>query len=617
MLYRQGSDQLYYRGMVRLEVSTQLIVAQVRKAQVDLVRIVLVIAAIALGIGIAGAFILSTIIVVPIRKLVKQIEHIRDTEDKEELAGTSITVKGRDELFALANTINQMTDGLVHAAKASKELIVGKGIQKMFIPLDSAQGTQAKLSTGHRDEKDFEVYGYYEGADAVSGDYWDFRSINARYHYFIKCDVSGHGVSAALIMVQVATMVINYFNDWKKAMPKAIDLTDLTYKINDFLEERQFKGPLRRLHPRRMGLAGGGGLSLRGGATASSTCGDAKRGMLVEEDLPDSPAAGPFPSFMVQMKQPFVQLTRKLEPGDALLLYTDGIDEANRHFRDKDFKLVTCEAVPKEEPHENHKGGADNEEFGYERICAVLEALHARTTYRLVKHHAPDPGEALSFDFSGCDGSLEEMVIALVAVEKIFRMYRDPHATDQDTIVVDAKVDDFLRKKRRFDQVRLFLGPDAPDGSNPERGAPRGLEQSRLRPLQGPEVGSPGRRPHLPGHPSQVGRSPLAQGRREPRGYQGLSIRKQETECPGETSTRGRIRARAALAAEIAALGEPAAWLHVDRVRDLALDDHELLVPLREVGLEDRAQEGLRVGVQGVREELVGARRLDAPCRGT
>ena len=170
---------------------------------------------------------------------------------------------------------------------------------------------------------------------------------------------------------------------------------------------------------------------------------------------------------MIEMKNPFVQVTRQLERGDVLLLYTDGIDEANRHFRDKDYKLVTCEAVAKEEPHENHKGGATNEEFGYDRICAILEAIHARGSYRLVKHHAPNPNEILTFDFSTCDGSLEEMIIALVALEKVFRMYRDPSTTDKDTVIVDAKVDEFLRKKRHFDQIRLFLGPDAPDGSNP------------------------------------------------------------------------------------------------------------------------------------------------------
>ena len=264
VLYRKGTDQLYYRGMVRLEVSSKKIVENVRSETTKLISRAAIIAALALALGVLGAIVLSTIIVVPISRLVKAIETIRDTEDKEKLEGMVIEVSSHDEIFTLADTVNQMTDGLAKAAKASKELIVGKGIQKMFIPLDPAPGTQAKLSTGHHTEKDFEFFGYYEGADAVSGDYWDFRSINSRYHYFIKCDVSGHGVSAALIMVQVATMVINYFNEWKQRMPAKIDMTEIAYRINDFLEERQFKGRFAAFTLGVWGLPEGPRLSLRG-----------------------------------------------------------------------------------------------------------------------------------------------------------------------------------------------------------------------------------------------------------------------------------------------------------------------------------------------------------------
>jgi serine phosphatase RsbU (regulator of sigma subunit) len=456
--YRPG-DKLLYRGMVRLEVSTAQIKAEVRDATAQLVSLTLIIAAIALAAGIVGAFILSSAIVRPIRKLVAQIERIRDTDDKETLEGSKIEVKSRDELFALADTVNQMTEGLVAAAKANKELTVGKGIQKMFIPLDPAPGSKTKLSTGRREEKDFEVYGYYEGAKGVSGDYWDFRSINSRYHYFIKCDISGKGVSAALIMVQVATMVINYFNEWKKAMPKAVELTDLTYKINDFLEERQFVGRFAAFTLGVWDSAEGIAYLCEAGDRKLHVW-DEAQGKLVEELLPDSPAAGPLASFMVQMKKPFIQITRKLGHGDALMLYTDGIEEAKRHFRDEKFDVVECRAVPKDQTHENHSGGQDNEEFGYDRITAVMEAVASKGSFRLEKHHNPTPGEVLSFDFSSCDGALEDKILALVAVEKVFRMYKDPATTEKDTILVDEKIDAFLEK--HFDQYRLYCASKAP-----------------------------------------------------------------------------------------------------------------------------------------------------------
>jgi hypothetical protein len=60
ILYRHGQDQLYYRGMVRLEVNTQGIVAEAQKDEADFVKKALIVAIIALCIGIAGAFLLAT-----------------------------------------------------------------------------------------------------------------------------------------------------------------------------------------------------------------------------------------------------------------------------------------------------------------------------------------------------------------------------------------------------------------------------------------------------------------------------------------------------------------------------------------------------------------------------
>ena len=466
ILEYRPSDSILYRGMVRLEVSTAQIVADVRSATGDLIRLTLIIAAIALGIGIVGAFVLSTVIVVPIRKLVEQIERIRDTEDKESLEGSKIEVKSRDELYTLADTVNQMTDGLVKAAKDSKELIVGKGIQKMFIPLDPAPGSKVKLTTGKRDEKDFEIFGYYEGAKGVSGDYWDFRSINSRYHYFIKCDISGKGVSAALIMVQVATMVINYFNDWKKAMPKAIDLTDLTYKINDFLEERQFVGRFAAFTLGVWDSQAGVAYLCEAGDRKLHVWEEASR-RLVEEMMPDSPAAGPLASFMVQMKKPFVQVTRKLGHGDALMLYTDGIEEAKRRFRDRDYKVVECADAEKDQPHENHTGGQDNEEFGYERItrssrrwprAAAIASRSTTTRRRRTSFPSTSPRAATASKRRSSPSSRSRRCSGST---------RTPRPAQKDAVLVDQKVDEFL--ERHFDQYRLYCSDKKPyaDAENP------------------------------------------------------------------------------------------------------------------------------------------------------
>jgi hypothetical protein len=73
----------------------------------------------------------------------------------------------------------------------------------------------------------------------------------------------------------------------------------------------------------------------------------------------------------------------------------------------------------------------------------------------------------LSFDFSTCGDSLEDKILALIAIEKVFRLYRDPSATAKDSVLVDQKVDDFLSK--HFDQYRLYCADKGPyeDAENP------------------------------------------------------------------------------------------------------------------------------------------------------
>ena len=164
--------------------------------------------------------------------------------------------------------------------------------------------------------------------------------------------------------------------------------------------------------------------------------------------LPESAAAGVFPTFMVDMKGGFKVQTLKLNPGDVLFLYTDGIEEAKRLFRDKNFNPMVCAepGLEPESPHNFHQVGQDGEEMSPERVNSIIEAVFHRTTFTLSKDHNPIEDEELVFDFSTCEGSAEEAILALVSVEKIFRMYKNPKATEFDKVQVDAKIDDFLNK---------------------------------------------------------------------------------------------------------------------------------------------------------------------------
>ncbi|MDR1307298.1 MAG: SpoIIE family protein phosphatase [Treponema sp.] len=452
VLYRQAGDDVFYRGLIRLEVTIDSIVRQIRDGQGSLLRVIILIALAAIAIGTIGALILSTLIIRPIIKLVGHVERIRDTEDKSKLEGVEIEIKSKDEIAVLGNTINDMTHGLVKAAIAASDLSLGKEIQKKFIPLElNREGD--KLTSGYKDTKNAEFFGYYEGAKGVSGDYFDYQDLDGRYFAIIKCDVAGKGIPAALIMIQVATMFINFFRRWKPT-EKSLHIEDLVYQINDFLETLGFKGRFAAftlvLFDSQTGLA----RFCNAGDNIVHWF-DASEGKIKTVTLRETPATGVLPNFLVESKGGYTVQTLTLDRGDILFLYTDGIEEAKRRFRDANFTEITCEEGEKDTPHATHTVGQGDEEMGADRVFDIINAVMNRQTYTLHKYHNPEgDGSDLKFDFSTCTARVEETIMAMVSVEKMFRMYKNPRATEDNRVLVDKKVDEFL--KRHFLQYRTY-----------------------------------------------------------------------------------------------------------------------------------------------------------------
>jgi len=448
VLFRQGSDTHYVRGTVRVEISTRSLLETVDRDREVLVRTTAYIALVAVLIGIVGALLLASIIISPVRKLASHVAMIRDTEDKEELDGKDLKLRSRDEIGLLGEIINDMTHGLVKAAAASKDLTVGKEVQKMFIPLETDSNGR-KLTCGSTVDEKAAFFGYYEGAKGVSGDYFDYIKLDARHYAIIKCDVAGKGVPAALIMVEVATLFLDYFKDWTYEK-NGYRLGYIVSRINDLIESRGFKGRFAAFTLCIFDSYSGDVYFCNAGDNLVHVYQASARKMKTIT-LPESSAAGVFPSFMVDMKGGFQVSKVHLDHGDVLFLYTDGIEEAKRLFRTLDMKVYICAepGLEKESPHGSHSVGQDNEELGPERVNSIIESVFARSVYILQKWHNPAEDEIFEFDFSMCEGTIEEAVLALVSVEKIFRMYRDPAAGEFDRVQVDRKVDLFLNRHFR------------------------------------------------------------------------------------------------------------------------------------------------------------------------
>ena len=437
VLYRRGSEQTYVHGMIFIKVSTKTLIEELSHTKTTIRNTSITMILLALLAAFVSSTLASSIIVSPLNKLVKHVGKIRDTEDKSKLEGKDLKIRARDEIGMLSETVNDMTHGLVDAAKASKNLTLGKEIQTKFIPLQTDDKGNT-LTTGSLKTNGAEFFSYYAGADELSGDYFDYKQIDRDHFAIIKCDVSGHGVPAALIMVEVATLFLSYFNHWDMKNPRqGTNLSPVVGQINDLLESRGFKG---RFAAFTLGI-----LDTKTGEIYFCNAGDnqvhvfdsaSRKKRIIT--LQETPAAGMFSTDLVDMKGGYKVSRMTLKKDDVLFLYTDGIEEAKRIIRKPNGQIIKSDG--------NNRDEEKNEEFSPERVSEIIEAVFERRIYTLKKNQEGENALEFTFDFTRAEANAENAIMALVSIEKIFRIYKPFKPNGNEKIKVDKKIDEFLRQ---------------------------------------------------------------------------------------------------------------------------------------------------------------------------
>ena len=443
--YNPNNPQESVQGIVFVNISVENLLEKINDQQNRLIRIIAKISLIVLIAGISTAWFLSSLFVRPLGLLAAHVALIRDTEDKEKLAGRSVQVTSRDEFGMLGTTINDMTQRLAAAAAISKDLKVGKEIQKMFIPLDLSSSGR-KLTTGSHRDVYSEFFGYYEGAHGVSGDYFDYRKLDAFHYAVIKCDVAGKGVPAALIMVEVATLFQNYFQNWNYKRD-GYNLSAIVMRINDVIESHGFVGRFAAFSLCIINMRVGDAYFCNAGDNIVHIY-DKQARRLKSYTLRSGSAAGAFSSEMISLNGGYPVEKIHLNCGDILFLYTDGIEESKRKLRVPISKPKDgSDSISAEDHGDNsHLIGTDSETLGKDRVEEIIEAVFARKKFTLKKRQSDLMYEQMDFDFSSCNGTIEDAVLALISVEKAFRMYKDSSAQSFDCVQVDKKIDAFLSK---------------------------------------------------------------------------------------------------------------------------------------------------------------------------
>ena len=168
-------------------------------AELILLTIAIVLAIIELLALTIGAR-LSRSITGAVAQLYKATQHV----DRGDFSHR-IPVKSSDQLAELANSFNSMT------ASIEKLILEQKEKQRLENELAIAQEVQDQLFPKEISQlESLEVHGYCRPARMVSGDYYDFLAINSDQLVLAAGDVSGKGISAALLMATIHSAVRAY-----------------------------------------------------------------------------------------------------------------------------------------------------------------------------------------------------------------------------------------------------------------------------------------------------------------------------------------------------------------------------------------------------------------------
>lgn len=152
------------------------------------------------------SFTVAGTITRPIQKLAKNVENIGQGN-----LDVRMDVDSGDEIGELAQTFNQMLEDLQQYIRNLSEITAEK--ERIGAELDVATNIQASMLPcifpAFPERQEFDVYATMDPAKEVGGDFYDFFLVDQDHLALVMADVSGKGVPAALFMVIAKTMIKN------------------------------------------------------------------------------------------------------------------------------------------------------------------------------------------------------------------------------------------------------------------------------------------------------------------------------------------------------------------------------------------------------------------------
>ncbi len=225
---------------------------------------------------------------------------------------------------------------LVHREKAAvleKEMEIAASIQTSLLPVEPAVD-------------DYQIAAHMQPADDVGGDYYDVMRIGG-VDWIIIGDVSGHGVPAGLIMMMTQTAIHTVLTVHPQVTP-----AELLTRVNTVIA-----GNIKRLGEEKYMTITAFALGADGEFRFAGLHQDILVYRAASARVEPIETDGIWVGLMDDVQGLLTDGTLQLEPGDAMLLYTDGITEAL------------------EKPAGGKSDGSASERYGDEHLVQTLQKL--------------------------------------------------------------------------------------------------------------------------------------------------------------------------------------------------------------------------------------------------
>ncbi len=251
----------------------------------------------------------------PVRRIQKRVRSYKDNRDPEEILRRLSHVQSRNEIGELRDDISEcvieiedyletISEITSEQERIRTELSVATRIQEGLVP---------KTFPPFPERKEFDLYASMTPAKEVGGDFYDYFLVDEDHLAMVIADVSGKGVPAALFMATSMSLI-------RSRTMLGGSPSEILADVNEQLCEGNNSDFFVTVWLAILQISTGEGVAANAGHEHPML--RRKGGSFEPVKYRHSPAVATMKGI------PFREHTFRLEPGDRLFVFTDGVPEA-------------------------------------------------------------------------------------------------------------------------------------------------------------------------------------------------------------------------------------------------------------------------------------------------